>query len=471
MSRVRELLVQHAPGAFVDRCWRLTPFEKLMVLEDREDYPLVFGILLTFEGPIDPDAMRDAWQFALGRHPLLRSTIRRQAGEPVWHASASGWGELAVAAAGSGPAPDRLRVSLQETGGLAGVLSATTTGWELQLLFHHACCDGHGARMFLQDLVLAYLVLRGASHRADPFFRADIAHLDRRGEFSSVSRLENAAWLRLYKTSLFVLRRPRPIAAGIPPTPARKSGTTTAVGVCFHTFSAEQVARMDKVRQRYGATFNDLAVAMLFNVLGDWQRAHSVAPRSRVRIAIPADLRTREDEQMPATNRYTYFFLDRCVNECGDWVSILSDVQRELNEQRRVGTGLDFLNGLRWVARHERLLEWIVRSGSCFSTAVLTNLGDPSRRLRKRLHVDEEGFMWLDKARCTDIQIHSPPLRPGTGWGIGVSEYAGRMSITFRYDTTMMTPAAAEGVLRRYVSEWDSLLEGTGQTVEPSRSR
>lgn len=463
MSRVRDLLLQHAPGAFVDRSWPLTPFEKLMWLDDREDYPLVFEILLRFEGPIDPDAMRDAWHFALGRHPLLRSTIRPESSELAWHAPAAGWGELAVAAAGSGPASVRPRVSLEETGGLAGSLSETTSGWNLRLLFHHACCDGHGARMFLQDLVLAYLVLRGASRHTDPFFRADIANLDRRGAFSTASGLDSAPWLRVYRTLLFAIRRPRPVAAAVVPAVAREGGSDTALGACFHTFPAERVARMNRARQHHGATFNDLAVAMLFNVLGDWQRAHAVAPHSRVRIAVPADLRSREDERMPATNRYTYLFLDRRVEDCGRWGTILADVQRELQGQRQSGRGLDFLNGLRWAARHERLFEWIVRGRSCFSTAVLTNLGDPSWRLRKRLHVDAEGLMWLDKARCIDIQIQTPPLRPGTRWGFGISEYAGRMMISFRYDSTAMTPAAAEGVLQRYVSEWDVLLEDEGR--------
>jgi hypothetical protein len=459
MSRVRELLSQHAPGAFVDRSWPLTPFETLMWLDDREDYPLEYEILLRFTGPVDPDAIRDAWQFALGRHPLLRSTIRPQERKLVWHAPAVGWGELAVAAAGSGGPPARQRLSLEHRGGIAGSLAETASGWDLRLLIHHACCDGHGARMFLQDLVLAYVVLRGASRHADPFFRADIAHLDRRGEFAVDRGPGQAPWQRLYRALLFAIRRPSPVAASIPPVVAHQGGAATALGVCFHTFPSEQVARMNLVRQAYRATFNDLAVAMLFEVLGDWQRAHAVAPRSRIRIAVPTDLRSREDERMPATNRYTYLFLDRRVDACGSWASILADVQRDLQEQRQSRRGLEFLDGLRLAARHKRLLEWFVHGGSCFTTAVLTNLGDPSWRLRKRLHVDADGMMWLDGARCTDIRIQTPPLRPRTRWGVGISEYAGRMTISFRYDATTMRPADADDVLRRYVSEWDSLLE------------
>ncbi|MFM7292194.1 MAG: hypothetical protein ACKO6B_13340 [Planctomycetia bacterium] len=458
MSRVRELLSQHAPGASVDRCWPLTPFETLMWLDDREDYPLEYEILLRFTGSIDPDAMRDAWQFALGRHPLLRSTIRPQAGKLAWHAPAGGWGELAVAAAGGGAPPARQRLSLRHTGGLAGSLCETASGWELRLLFHHACCDGHGARMFLQDLVLAYVVLRGNSRHANPFFRADIAHLDRRGDFAAARGPGHAPWQRLQRALLFALCRPGPVAA-VPPPNTPPGDTQSALGVCFHTFSPDQVTRMSRGRHAYHATFNDLAVAMLFQIIGDWQRDRAVASRSRVRIAVPTDLRSREDERMPATNRYTYLFLDRRVEDCGRWPAILADVQRDMQMQRQSRRGLEFLESLALAARHERLLEWLVRAGTCFTTAVLTNLGDPSWRLRKRLRIDADGLMWIDEARCTDIRIQTPPLRPRTRWGVGISEYAGRMTISFRYDATAMTPADAGDVLRRYVAEWEPLLD------------
>jgi len=463
MSRIRQLLCQHAPGALVDRRWPLTPFEKMMVLEDRADYPLDFEVLLRFEGPLDPDAMRDAWQFAAGRHPLLRSTIKSDAGRLTWNAPANDWAELSVASNGRAAASERLRVCLKTIGGLAGSLTETAEGWDLRLLFHHACCDGHGARMFLQDLVLAYVVLRGASVHANPFFRADIAQLERRGDYSHVRGPDGGPWRRLsktlFRTARFALRRARPTAAEVPQAAGSGRANGSVLGMCSHTFSAEEVARMHRSRQEHSATFNDLATAMLFDVLGDWQRGHGVGPHARVRIAVPADLRSREDERMPATNRYTYLFLDRRVEQCGPWAAMLGDVQRDLQELRNSGRGMEFLNALRWAARHDRLLAWIVRRDICFSTAVLTNLGDPSWRLRKRLHVDAEGLMWLDAARCVDIQIRTPPLRPGTRWGVGISEYAGRMSLSVRYDSTAMTPAAARDVFGDYLTRWHALCD------------
>jgi hypothetical protein len=151
-------------------------------------------------------------------------------------------------------------------------------------------------------------------------------------------------------------------------------------------------------------------------------------------------------------------FLNRRLRECGDWATLLPGVQSEMQTLRQSRMGVEFLEGLRTAAKWPQVLRWVLQRGRCVSTAVLTNLSDPSRRLRKRLRVDSNGFMWLDNAQCLDIQIQTPPLRPGTRWGFGIFEYARRMTISFRYDTTTITPAAAQNVLNRYVSEWHAWL-------------
>ena len=100
------------------------------------------------------------------------------------------------------------------------------------------------------------------------------------------------------------------------------------------TFSADEVAGMDAIQQRYASTRNDIAIAMLFEVLADWQRRHGRPERSRLRVAVPTDLRGRADERMPAANRYTYIFLERALSECHGWESLLSGLQRDFQQRR-----------------------------------------------------------------------------------------------------------------------------------------
>ena len=477
MPDVAELIARHAPWADRDRRWRLTPFEQFMWLDDRPDYPLVFEVVLRFAGPIDPAAMTSAWRFALARHPLLRATVAMGAEGPEWRAPASGWQDMIVAeAAGEPPADppgcDLPRIDLERGPGLRGTLRETVEGWDVRLLFHHACCDGHGARMFLQDLVLAYVVLRGACGDESPFFRSDADLLDERGVHSSAGGKGAPLRRRLANVLRFALRRPAPVAGDVPPAAGQAAGRPagSALGHRSHTFSADEVAGMDAIQQRFQATRNDIAIAMLFEVLADWQRRRGASPRTRMRVAVPTDLRTRADERMPAANRYTYIFLERDVAGCRAWESLLPGLQRDFQERRQEGRGTQFLDALRRAAPFPDAMRWCLRRKTCFSTAVLTNLSDPSWRLRKRLPVDADGLMWLDKAQCLDIRIRTPPLRPGTAWGIGIFEYAGRMTVSFRYDTTVITSEAADAIMGRYVGLWRTLLGAAESGRRPAES-
>lgn len=479
MPDVAELIARHAPWAAHDRRLRLTPFEQFMWLDDRPDYPLVFEVVLRFAGQIDPDAMAGAWRFALARHPLLRARIVMGAEGPQWHAPAGDWRDLVVTEGSRQPpddptASDLPRIDLEREAGLRGELTETHDGWDVRLLFHHACCDGHGARMFLQDLVLAYVVLREACEDAAPFFRVDVALLDERGVQPRAVGKRAPRWRRLAHVLRFALRRPAPVASdvarGAEHAPGRPSGSV--LGHLSHTFSTEEVAGMDAVQQRFAATRNDIAFAMLFKVLADWQRERGLSPRTRMRVAVPIDLRSRADERMPAANRYTYIFLERTLAECREWEPLVPGLQRDFQQRSQEGRGGQFLDALRRAAPFRSAMRWCLRRRTCFSTAVLTNLSDPSWRLRKRLPVDAEGLMWLDKAQCIDIRIRTPPLRPGTGWGIGIFEYAGRMTVSFRYDTTVLSSAAADAIMSRYVGHWRAILSVAGQerrpTVEPA---
>ena len=473
MPDVAELIARHAPWSDRDRRWRLTPFEQFMWLDDRPDYPLVFEVVLRFAGAIDPDAMAGAWRFALARHPLLRATVVMGAGGPEWHAPAGGWRELVVVEAGDAlpadaPGRDLPRIDLERESGLRGTLEETGEGWDVRLLFHHACCDGHGARMFLQDLVLAYVVLREASDDPAPFFRCDASLLDERAIQPGAAEKPTPPWRRLGHVLRFALRRPAPVASDVPAAAGRAARRADCtLGHRSHTFPAAEAAGIDAIQQRFAATRNDIAIAMLFEVLADWQRRSGVSPRTRMRVAVPTDLRSRTDERMPAANRYTYVFLEREVGECQGWETILPGLQRDLQTRRQEGRGAQFLDALRRAAGFTRAMRWCLRRKICFSTAVLTNLSDPSWRLRKRLPVDAEGLMWLDKAQCVDIRIRTPPLRPGTAWGIGIFEYAGRMTVSFRYDGTVISSAAADAIMSRYVGHWRALLASVGQARRP----
>lgn len=465
MNQVNELLNAYAPWAKDDRTWPLTPLERFMWSDDRPQTPLVFEVALCFDGSIDPAIMREAFRFALGRHPLLRSTIRSRGKAAEWVASASGWPEMTVHARGAHDEPGLAAIDLTKSTGLRGWLLETATGWDIKLLFHHACCDGQGARMFIQDMVLAYALMCGSSRETSPFFTIDISHLDRRGLYpQATGRATTLAW-KIQQIVEFFFHPPKPTAIAVEDDAgsAKASESGLKVGMCSYTFSPSEVAQLQDPKRREGASLNDVAVALLFSVISQWQQRHGMSRRSWTRITVPCDLRGREDERMPAANRYTYVFLNRRLRDCSNWRMVLEGVQKELQEKLQTRFGVNFLAKLEILARRPRLMRWVLGGRSCFATAVLTNLSDPSRRLRKRLPVDADGFFWLAGARCHDLQVRTPPLRPKTHWGVGIFEYAGRMTVTFRYDTDTITAADAEQVLADYVEGWRQWLAETAR--------
>ena len=486
MNRVDELFRMHAPWALADQRWPLTPFERFMWSDDRPRFPLVFQVNLCFEGQLDPATMQEAFRFAIGRHPLLRATIHGSGHRAIWVAPAGGWPELGVFRCDCPNEPRLAAIDLTTSPGLRGWMQETTAGWEVKLLFHHACCDGQGARMFIQDMVLAYALLRGVSRDRSPFFKIDIAELDRRGSYPPpLGRARTLLW-RVQNFWWFFARRPEPTAIddGLGdgcPEDCRQAGAengsaesardavgqdAVGVGFCSHTFSAEEAARLQDPQRRQEVSLNAVAVAILFSLIGEWQRRHGVKPKAWVRVSVPCDLRGREDERMPAANRYTYVFLNRRVADCGSWTDLLAGVQAELQERLQTRFGVNFLARLRFLANRPQLMRWVLGRETCFSTAVLTNLSDPSRRLRKRLPVDENHFFWLDTARCVDLTICTPPLRPQTRWGIGIFEYAGRITVTFRYDTATIAAAEAERMLARYIECWQEWLVVTADRAD-----
>jgi NRPS condensation-like uncharacterized protein len=470
MDRVDELLAAYAPWAAREQSWPLTLFERFMLGDDRPQYPLVFQADLCFEGGVDPAAMQQAFRFASGRHPLLRSTIRGEGRAAEWVTAARGWPELAIFDGTAAGEPSLQAIDLNRSPGLRGWMRKTAVGWDVKLLFHHACCDGQGARMFIQDLVLAYALLRDVSKSPTPFFPLDVTELDRRGRYPApLGRARQLGW-KLQNVVQFFRRCPVPTAhdSTVSDKEDADVGDGNRLGICSHTFSAEESAELQAPSRRAAASLNDVAVAILFSVLGSWQRSHGGDPKSWLRISVPCDLRGRDDERMPAANRFSYVFLNRRLGDCESWEALLEGVQSELQERLQTRFGVNFLSHLERLARRPRLMRWMLGRKTCFSTAVLTNLSDPSRRLRKRLPVDENRFFWLDDARCYDIRVRVPPLRPKTHWGICILEYAGRMTVTFQYDRSTLSADEAERLLGRYIESWRGWLKSTANRSQKS---
>jgi hypothetical protein len=219
----------------------------------------------------------------------------------------------------------------------------------------------------------------------------------------------------------------------------------------------EETSNLRKRAQDDGATFNDVAVAKLMQICVDWNRRHENAPDSRhVRVCVPTDLRMKEDDNLPAANRMGYAFLTRPFAATHTWPELLASVRDEMTYIKDYRVGLDFVNNMAIGQQIPLLLPLYLKYGRCLTTTVLTNLGDATRRLRRRFPLDAGravvGGLPLDFIKVT------PPVRPGTRAGFGMCVCGGRLAISLLTDPHLFNDDNTQQLLESYVSairEWN----------------
>jgi hypothetical protein len=145
-----------------------------------------------------------------------------------------------------------------------------------------------------------------------------------------------------------------------------------------------------------------------------------------VRVTMPVNLR-QPGQREPANNHLGYAFLDRTAAQCTDPRSLTASIASATRWILDHNAAAFFLSAIHFLARWPWMLRLTTRLPLCISTVVVSNVGDPSRRMRSGVgRVDG-----LDAPG--DLVIQSffgvPPLRPRTRAAIGVTTYAGRLSL------------------------------------------
>ena len=134
-----------------------TSFERLMLLDDRADYPMTIHVELGFTGRLKKAIFLAALELTIARDPLLHARMAWRGRWPYWigraeHSPTVSWQEAEPPEYPQRPP----RLDLVRGPGLAVHVYEGGDKTSASFLFHHCCCDGQGARRFLFDLVSAY---------------------------------------------------------------------------------------------------------------------------------------------------------------------------------------------------------------------------------------------------------------------------------------------------------------------------
>lgn len=391
----------------------LSPFELMMVFDDRPDYPMTFSLGARVRGPVDRERLENSLNATLQRHPLLTSLLVDKRGYPHWTPL---------------PAPYSCLSSemgrpfdLRREAGIRVVSEPHCEGCTLHWEFHHACCDGVGALAVMGD----WLQLYNRPHQPLPplrpeslLQRANFRRMPPRppGPPRSWSQKARSLWDSLKIAWHVVWSRPSPVAAGPGPNSANRDSLTL-------------LRHLDFPRNAQG-TINDAMLAALFVTLAEWNQSRlGPHPDRLLRITMPVNHRLPEDQAMPAANVISYAFLDRRESQCRSLPALLQSLGVARKAIKQYGLSRQFVDTLALGAHFPRLMRWNVRYPICRSSAVYSHVGGPAQPL-----LQDPGPLQVE------YLFGAPPIRPGTHLSIGGGVGREALQILMRGDARWFQP-------------------------------
>ncbi len=456
----------------------LSPFEKFILWDERPRQPMTFFIELHFQSELDVQRLTASMTDTILRNPLLACRIARYQGSLCW-VHDPGFRPRILTEADKPPIQDgRPRpIDLTQECGVRFWLTrhsrgAGVMGSRLLTQVHHACCDGIGTRNILLEILAGYAARQpgvdGSQFKRVWCQRDDQALLSR-FDFSSVFHGPPAkkltTWQRLKNAHYFHFQPPRPLRSrdknSDPPRTNRPLADAAAgrdEQAAWHPLQHEVIDRETSARifektRRENLTLNDVGLGLLFYTCCRWnQQLGDCHPRSRIRLMMPYDLRSRRDLRMSAANRLGFSFLGRTHTQCRDRSLLIKSVSEEIEAIRLSRLPLDFLDSLKMCDTWPGLAKWTMDRNRNMATAVLTYGGEVMRGMSKCFPVTGQARL-VGNALLGSV-LAAPPVRENTNISIGLCSNWGQLCMSAAWNRDEFTSADCAGFLRMYRQSW-----------------
>lgn len=471
----------------------LSPFEKYVIWDECSAQPMSSFIELHFANHLDVRLLERAIEAAVHRNPLLACLLVEADGQWAWHYDASYQPMLKLESdspilVSGAPVPIDLK---SECGSRYWYSEQQDGGARLMIQLHHACCDGVGLRRVLLDALTGYAEAkklefatieskrntdsdeepvkaeavsssgregrRSTRKDAGPWDELDVGLLKDRFDFSSTFSGPPAkpltTWQRIKNAHYFHFQPPKALIGE--PSETSTSAVDNSEPLRHTVLSREVSARIIDKAKSLSVGINDVALALLFRVCADWNTSRTkVSRKSRLRLLMPYDLRSRSDLRMPATNRLSFTFLGRTYEQTRDWETLLASVHEEVKSIKETRLQMDFLEALKAGSQSPNFFRWVLRRSNYMATAVLTYTGDISRGM-KRYFPEEEGCRMIGDARLRNILV-APPVRRNTNLALGLCINWGQLGISAAWNRSAFRAADTEQFLENYEAAWVS---------------
>jgi hypothetical protein len=441
----------------------LTPLETFMWLDDRPAYPMTFLIQMEFSGTVDRAAFEAALGETLASHPLLTALVQpAKRNRPCWVLVEGAMPRLDWADEGLPiECAEGDAIDITSEVGLRIWVRQGENGARVLFQFHHACADGTGAYRFLGDVLAAY-GQRTASDGQRPEPGSIDPKLLRTRKYGIMDlalrrRGLPVAWAAIRQAGSVLARRSSPLRS--PQSPWKHNGRLAPFpAIESYRFDEANYKQLRLSAVERGVTVNDLLLCELFQSVREWNaRCRTGRPwcgcrsgrRRRIGIMMPTDLRDGNYYEMPAANMTSYTFLVRRAGDCECGDELLRSIRDETAQIKNQRLGTRFVDMLAAALRVRPLLRAALSGRRCLSTAVLSNVGDPTRRFTARL------------PRCKGRVVAGnlvlegitgvPPLRPKTRAAIIIITYRRQLTVSMRCDPYLFRPEDTRERLSIYV--------------------
>jgi hypothetical protein len=317
---------------------------------------------------------------------------------------------------------------------------------DMRFQFHHSTCDGIGSYAFLDDLLRHYHALVQPNEPAAPLdIRPEL--LPKRAKLSlrwwnKLVRFPITLLAVIHGGASFLLRDPVEIA--LPPRePASDEELRKVVNMPAVMFDRATLGNLSAAAKQAGVKLNDLLTREIILSMVKWHEQVSGLPwPGNLRVMVPMNLRTAEDEHQSATNIVGMVPLDRSPRTLTRSKSFLRGIYYEMNYFKFFRFGVEFLNVVRTFEAVTGL-RVLTEKDRCRATTTFSNMG--------RVFFDSTLPRVDGKLRSGGLTLErvesAPPTRRRTSTAFTSLSYNGTLSLIMNYDRTIMTEQTARELL------------------------
>ncbi len=432
--------------AMDQRPLRCTAFEELMLDQDTPRHPCVICVRLELRGSLNIERLQHALTEVTGKHALLRSRLQCHWGKLWWHIDDRSQLQLRMHEEAAPCWPLLRYFDLSQEHGIQVDLyrrhqrdnnhtQPDQESWILFLQVHHVAADGLACVQIVQDLLTAY----GQSDQALlPATRA----LGQRSRLG----LSLVGKLRLVRQQLIGLAGVRQYMMRQPVTMTQAQHSSAAhVTALTCRLTEEQTEKLKQLAKDRNATLNDLLACFVFEAADQFRRTTSdYDAKQWLRMMVPMNLRDESTQGLSACNVVSCVFLDRTGQQISNRAELLKSIHDEMQLIKQNRLGFIFIFSLwikkisRWRSRRRALIAPVLRR--CQTSLVFSNMG--------RLF-DGRAISTTDTSSLTASAIFLEscdvlaPIAHLMNLAVTAYQYAGRITLSMRYDSAAFTRADA----------------------------